>query len=352
MKSKIPISFLLLIIGVIVLPVSGQTEDNDINLTIEFFPEPVYNQMIYNEDYSFIIKVNNIGLELEPGDITDSSLRFRFNGTLFVSTSFIVSKEGKYEIGGETIDYSTPLSTGVINKDVSLPPVGTYRAIPFDYTADRGYGKSVNIFEWITFEINVEVYLWEYRELEGSRLYHLGDRVSKAYTKFNIVSNQKIEYVNNIYEIMEAEIESAKVYINSTESQLNIDLGVDFSSYEEAYEAMGAHIIEGNYISAMETYSAYKPTWKEDMISNLVTEINAITILEDSLTNCTSVLGTLTDEYQQLQKETQAFTEEKNSQIEELNAQFTLINRNNRLLLFGIFALCIVLAYILYKIFR
>jgi len=339
MKTPFLILLLVLGFGVCTVPVNAQVEEGPISVSIDFTPETNYSQMVYGESYLFDVRIENIDLDFRIGEVTDPVLKFRFSGNLVAYISFTVGKEGSYQMGGESLSYVIPLEAWEDSYDIALPDEGEANTLAFSYLSNRGYDARVMLDDWVTFTIDVHVYLWEYREIEDEVRYHLGALVGETSLKFYVTSAEKIEYIVTVFDHMSAEILEARQAVLDLESELGTIVDVDLTGYEAIYWEMGSLIGDRDYVSAMELYSEYEPTWKDELISGLKGEVEELKLLEEIVANFSIQFADLGEAYQELQGEYENFTAAQVTEVAELNQQLSSARTNGRLYLFGVVVL-------------
>ena len=165
MKTPFLILLLVFALGVDTIPVRAQ-DDDPIKVMIAFIPKTNHSQMFFGENYFFDVGIENVDLDLRIGEITDPVLKFKFSGNLVVYVSFIVGKEGAYQMEGESLDYFIRLEEWEDSNEIPLPDIGDFNSLAFSYFSNRGYDSRAMLDEWVTFSIDVRVHLWEYREVE------------------------------------------------------------------------------------------------------------------------------------------------------------------------------------------
>jgi len=339
MKTPFLILLLMLALGAGTATVNAQVEEAPIQVSIDFTPETNYSQMVFGESYLFDVRIENIDLDLRIGEVTDPVLKFRFSGNLVAYISFTVGKEGSYQMGGESLSYVIPLEAWEDSYDIFLPDVGEANTLAFSYLSNRGYDARVMLDDWVTFTIDVHVYLWEYREVEDEIRYHLGALVGETSLKFYVTSPEKIEYIVTVFNQMGAEIIEAREAEIDLEEEIGIPIDVDLTSYEDIYWEMGDLIGDRNYVSAMELYSEYKPTWRDDIIIGLKGKVEELQPLEEIVANYSTQFANLGEAYQELQGEYENFTAAQVAEVTELNQQLSSARTNSRLYLFGVVVL-------------
>ncbi len=349
MKTRLLVLLMIISLGMAFAPVQGQVPEGSISLEVSFDPEPPFNQMIYGEIYDFQVVINNLNLDLEEGDTVHPILNTKFSGDLVVHVSFVVSKEGVLPVGAEGQKYIIPMLGWEENNQVTLPSIGESNFIPYSYNASRmGYGTEVDIDEWVTFKVDINVYLWQYIEIEGDTVYLLSDSpIGESHLKFHIISNYKVAYVNDVFAAMDDEIDAATDAISDVEDELGRELDIDFGDYEVAYAAMNSHIEDGDYVSAMAVYEGYEPTWWDAVVTAMLGEVDAF---EGLIEEYADQFEELTASYAELESQIEDVAV-KDAEIADLEAEIETLQSNSRLYLFGMVALGVVLIAALVRMF-
>lgn len=351
---KAPILILLMVsLGAVYTPVYAQSGGGAIQLDFEFSPEPAHMQMVYNETYIFAVKVVNLNLDLEKDEVVDpDEPHFRFSGNLVLDTFFTVKREGNYQLGSESEKYNYTLDRHDESDDILLPEIGGFSSRWFSYACTTGYdGKNVTLDEWLTFSIDVSIYIEEYREISGVKKYYLGDLVSEAHLTFYVISDEKKDFVKDTMKSLNREVNNAEYTISNIEDELNEELEVDLTEYENIYNTMKACIDDGDYVSAMKEYSVYDPTWKDDLINLLQQRVGYMKPFEELLANYSTEFSELTADYQALQADYENFTASHLAEVEVLNSELTIVKTNSRLYLFVMMALAAVSVIVIVRMF-
>ncbi|MGD2201090.1 MAG: hypothetical protein PVJ38_05620 [Candidatus Bathyarchaeota archaeon] len=343
---KAPVILLLILsLSFCVHPVKGQPEEGDLNVVIDFTPETNYSQMVFGENYTFDVRIENQALDLSVGDIVHPVLKAKFSGDIVIHTSFTVNQEGGLPVGTETVDYIIPLLAWEESNDIALPDVGESASIQYKHKCTTGYGSGVNIDEWVTFNIDVQVYLWEYIEIrdEPDRYLLSESTIGEAHLKFYVVNGDKMNYVASVLTAMGEDLLEAREAIRVAERDLDMDVGVSLTEYEAAFEAMSDHISAGDYVSAMTVYDEHQPTWKDRLISSLKVKVKELQPLEGILANYSAQFEELTLDLQTLQTEYENLTTTQQQEVDDLNTQLSDMKSRSRLYLFGMVILGAVL---------
>jgi hypothetical protein len=351
MKTRVLVLLMIISLGIAFEPVQGQVPEGSISLEVSFDPEPDFNQMVYNENYVFDVTINNLNLDLDAGDVVSTSPRTKFSGDLVVHVSFIVSKEGGLKVGAETQYFVRPLLGWEESNDVALPAVGSSESIGYSYRPTTEYGRGfdqISVDDWVTFNVEIQVYLWEYIEISGEPdRYLLSDSIGEAHLKFHVISDAKIEHVNDVFAAMDDELDAARDAISDVEDDLERELDIDLSDYEAAYAAMNSHIEDGDYVSAQAVYEGYEPTWWDDVVTTMQGEVDALEGQKEELADENVELKASNEELQSQIEDVAA----KDAEIADLEAEIETLQSNSRLYLFGIVALGVVLVAALVRMF-
>jgi len=349
MKTRILVLLMIISLGIAFAPAQGQVPEGSISLEVSFDPEPAFSQMVYNENYIIDVTINNLNLDLDAGDVVSTSPRTKFSGDIVIHVSFIVSKEGGLIMGAETLDFVRPLLSLEESNDVPLPAVGSSESIEYPFRPLTEYGSGfdeVSVDEWITFRIDIQVYLWEYLSAEPDR-FLLSDSIGEAHLKYHVINDAKIDYINDVFAAMKDELDAAKDTISDVEDVLGRELDVDLSNYEAAYAAMNSHIEEGDYVSTLVVYEGYKPTWRDDVVTAMQGEVDA---LEDLIEEYADQFEELAASYEELESQIEDVAA-KDAEIADLEAQIETLQSNSRLYIFGMVALGAVLVAALVRMF-
>jgi hypothetical protein len=289
------------------------------------------------------VTINHLTLDLDAVDVVSTSPRTKFSGDIVIHVSFIVSKEGGLKVGAETQDFVRPLLGWEESNDVALPAVGSSESIEYSYRPTTEYGSGfdeISVDEWVTFKVDIKVYLWEYIEISGEPdRYLLSDSIGEAHLKYYVISGAKIAHVNDVFAAMNEELDAAKDTISDIEEELGMALEVDLSDYEAAYAAMNSHIEDGDYVSALAIYEGYEPTWWDAVVTAMQGEVDAF---EGLIEEYADQFEELTASYAELESQIEDVAA-KDAEIADLEAQIETLQSNSRLYLFGMVALGAVL---------
>jgi hypothetical protein len=237
------------------------------------------------------------------------------------------------------------------SNDVSLPAVGSSESIDYSYRPTTEYGRGFNeisVDEWITFAIDIQVYLWEYIEISGEPdRYLLSESIGEAHLKYYVISDEKIDHVNDVFAAMKDELDAAKDAISDIEDELGRELDIDLGDYEAAYAAMNSHIEDGDYVSAIAVYEGYEPTWWDNVVTVMQGEVEA---LEGLIEEYADQFEELTASYEELESQIEDIAE-KDAEIADLEAEIETLQSNSRLYIFGMVALGVVLIAALVRMF-
>ncbi len=342
MKTRLLFLIALLSLGSLGVMALGQVPEDSVSLDIVTTPDPAFNQLEYGENYLFDVLVNNLNLDLEEDDFIDPSKReFRFSGNLVVYISFTVSNEEVIHVGPRSRSYVRPLLKGDTSNDMSLPEVGGSNILPFVYnTSTVGYGSQSRLDEWVTFTIETQLYVEQYRESEGEIRYYLGDLVGEQTQTFYLISRSKIDYVGDVLDAIDWELSQAKITIAQIEGQLGDSLDVDLSRLETIQSTMVTAIEEGDYVTAMGLYDGYEPIWRDNLEETLLEEADRARTreqaLESTLEDASEQLGDLTQNFQTIEATLANVTASHRAETQALEEALSASNTNGRLYLFGI----------------
>ena len=337
MKTRLLILISLLSLGSFTMVALGQVPEDSVSLEIVTTPEPAFSQIEYGESYQFDVLVENLNFDIEEDEFIDSSEReFRFSGKLILYISFTVSKEGVLHVGPSSRSYVTPLEEWDTSYDIAMPEIGGSNTLPFQYSSSRGYDSRVGVDEWVTFTVDTQLYVEQYRESEGEKRYYLGDLVGEQTLKYYVISRSKVDYVGDVLDAVDWDLNRAKAAIADVEGQLGESLNVDLRSLEALQTAMGSAIEEGNYVTAMGLYEGYEPAWRDDLEEKLLAEAEEKQTLESALEDASDSLEELTQNFLTIEAAMANVTASHRLEVQELEDALTAAKTNGRLYLFGI----------------
>jgi methyl-accepting chemotaxis protein len=349
MKTRILVLLMIISLGIAFAPVQGQVPEGSISLEVSFDPEPAFSQMACNENYVIDVTINNLNLDLDEGDVVSTLPKAKFSGDIYVDISIIVSKEGVLKVGADTQDFVRTFHDFKESKDVPLPTVGSSESIEFPYRHIMVYGSGfdeVSVDEWITFNLDIQVYLLNYLSEEPDKT-DLSDSIGEAHLKYYVISDEKIDHVNDVFAAMKDELDEARDAISDIGDELGRDLDIDLGDYEAAYAAMNSHIEDGDYVLAIAAYEGYEPTWWDDVVTAMQGEVEA---LEGLIEEYADQFEELAASYEELQSQIEDIAE-KDAEIADLEAQIVTLQSNSRLYIFGMVALGVVLVAALVRMF-
>lgn len=337
MKTRLLILISLLSLGSFTMMALGQVPEGSVSLEIVTTPEPAFSQIEYGESYQFDVLVDNLNFDIEEDAFIDSSVRdFRFSGKLILYISFTVSKEGVLHVGPSDRPYVTPLEEWDTSYDMAIPEIGGSNTLPFQYSSTRGYDSRVGVDEWVTFTVETQLYVEQYRESEGEKRYYLGDLVGEQTLKFYVVSRSKVDYVGDVLDAVDWDLTRAKATIAEVEGQLGESLGVDIRDLEALQTAMGAAIEKGDYVTAMALYEGYEPAWRGDLEEKLVDEAEGKQDLLSTLEDASDQLEELAQSFQAIEASLANVTASHRTEVQELKGALSEAKTNGRLYIFGI----------------
>ncbi len=355
-------------LSVVSVPVYAQA-GGDVKIELEITPEPIHRQLVYGEIYVINVNVVNLDLDLEEDEVVDpTEPLFKFTGNLVLDTSFKVEKEGSYRLGSETIHYNHSLQQWDKSYDIELPEIDESESQTEIYRAETGYeGDIANLDEWVTFSVDVYVYIEEYRVVGDVKKYYLGDLVDDAHLKFYVVSDEKIDHVQEALVSLYQGVISTRKAVSDIEAELGEELEVDLSGYTIRYNAMKAYVDDGDYVSAMAEYSGYEPTWRDEVIGEIMDSIadaqvqteEAIQETDDTeewyeqlLEEYSNQFSELSEDYQALQTEYENFTAAYLAEVEQLTSELSSAKSTNRVYLFALIALAIIFILLVVRMLR
>ncbi len=336
MKTRLLILISLLSLGSLTVIALGQVPEGSVSLEIVTTPEPAFSQIEYGSSYQFDVLVGNLNFDIEEDELIDPGEGdFRFSGKLILYISFTVSKEGVLHVGLSSRHYVTPLEEWETSYDISMPEIGGSNTLPFQYSSTRGYDSRVGVDEWVTFTVDTQLYVEQYRESDGEKRYYLGDLVGEQTLKFYVTSRSKVDYVGDILDAVDWDLTRARATIAEVEGQLGESLGVDIRGLEVLQTAMGDAIAEGDYVTAMDLYEGYEPAWRDDLEEKLLAEAEEKQILEIALEDASDSLEDLTQNFQTIEASLANVTASHRLEIQELEGALSAAKTNGRLYLFG-----------------
>ena len=337
MKTRLLIIISLLSLGSFTMVALGQVPEGSVSLEIVTTPDPAFNQIEYGESYQFDVSVQNLNFDIEEDAFIDPSEReFRFSGNLILYISFTVSKEGVLHVGPSSRSYVTPLEEWDTSYDITMPEIGGSNALPFQYSSTRGHDSRVGVDEWVTFTVDAQLYVEQYRESEGEKKYYLGDLVGEQTLKYYVTSRSKVDYVGDVLDNVDWELTRARATIADVEGQLGYSLNVDLRSLEALQTAMGDAIEEGDYVTAMGLYEGYEPAWRDNLEEKLLAEAEEKETLESALEDASDQLEELTQSFQTIEAALGNVTASHRLEVQELEDALSASKTNGRLYLFGI----------------
>jgi hypothetical protein len=315
----------------------GQVPEGSVTLEIVTTPEPAFSQIEYGESYQFDVSMLNLNFDIEEDELIDPSVGdFRFSGNLILYISFTVSKEGVLHVGSSSRSYVQALEEWDTSYDISMPEIGGSSPLPFQYSSTRGYDYRVGIDEWVTFTVDAQLYVEQYRESEGEKKYYLGDLMGEQTLKFYVTSRSKVDYVGDVLDSVDWELSRARASIADLEGQIGESLGVDLRSLEALQTAMGDAIEEGDYVTAMSLYEGYESTWRDDLEEKLLVEAEDKQTLESALEDADDQLEELTQSFQTIEAALGNLTASHSLEVQELEDALAAAKTKGRLYLFGI----------------
>ena len=304
-------------------------------------PHPIYSQIEYGKVYTYYAKVENNGLDVDIGTRIDFLIpNGRFSGKLILDTSVTILREGIATIGDQKIPFSKLLERGDFSARKDLPGVNSSTSEGYLYEVTKNYDDwGIEVNEWITFNIDVSVSLEGYKELGGNIVYLQSIPVAEVSEKYYILSDEKKDFVNNIYGLLSTDYLMAQTNIMNIEAQTGVSMGINLNDFYGRITQMNTSIQIGDYVNAMEVYADYEPTWKDDIIDGLtLTYVDTVNNFTESILELT-----LTQFDQEVAL---------NDTIKRLEAQVSQLESTNRLLLVGVGILALVMAGIAFMVLK
>ncbi len=384
MRTRLlPVMIICLCVFSFAVPVGA--EGSGVEIGYVFSPTITFNQMQLGETYVFSINVKNMGMTLKEGDLLEPT-SYMFSGDLIFDVSYSFFREGAYEQGDEKVSYNQTLTSWDESYDVDLPSIGGTGTRWFSQGAEYGYdGVSADVDEWVTFHIDVLVFLEQYRIVSGQRKYYIGDLVAEAHDVFYVLSDGKVDYIESEIAQVGQDVATMRETVSTLESAFDETLDVDFSDLEAHYDSMKALFDGGDYVSALAQREVYSSTWREALnqaLKERIVELKPyeeqqldvleelekqradyeaqISDLTDSLeAELASVsadyegqLSELQEDYQQLETDHESSTETYESELALLNEELATVKYNNLLYLGGVAGLALMLVVLLVRMFR
>jgi hypothetical protein len=365
-----PILLILLIasLSVVAVPVQAQG-DALTRIDVGIIPKLTQMQLEYGEIYEFTIKVVNLQIDLEEDEPVDpADPLYKFTGNLILDIFFKVGKEGRYQVGGETMIYNHTLLNWEKSYDIDLPKLKGSKSRTETHKLEIGYdGKEATLDEWVTFSMDTYVYIERYREISGEKKYYTGDPVAEDHRKFYVISDEKANYVKDALEMLNLERIAAKNSLSDIEDELGSELDVDLTGYDVAYATMRDYVDDDDYVSAMAVYSGFEPTWKDEALDEMKDEVvDAMQELEEStesyeelLEGHSNQIEDLREEKQSLQAEIEDITsdhlaekEQLSAELEQLKTELSSVKSTSRLYLFGAIMIAILAILMILRGFR
>jgi len=337
MKTRLLILISLLSLGSLTMVALGQVPEGSVSLEIVTTPEPAFSQIEYGESYQFDVLVSNLNFDIDEDDFIDPSKReFRFSGNLILYITFTVSKEGVLHVGPSNRHYVTPLEEWETSYDIAMPEIGGSNTLPFQYSSTRGYDSRVGVDEWVTFTVETQLYVKQYKESNGEKIPWGGDLLGEQTLKYYVISRSKVDYVGDVLDAVDWELTRARATIAGVEGRLGDSLAVDLRGLEALQTAMGAAIEEGDYVTAMALYEGYEPAWRDDLEEKLLAEAEGKQTLESALEDASDQLEELTQSFQTIEASLANVTASHRSEVQELEDALAAAKPNGRLYIFGI----------------
>jgi len=364
--KTVPLVLLIISLFITGLPVRAQYTDS-VQIQLRVTPRPKHDQLDYGETYVFDVKVVNLGLDLDKDEPVDPDRPlFMFSGDLVVLVSYEVGRQGSYEMGGEPVPFNHTLERWDESHNIGLPRIERSKTITFTHKMSTGYDGEADMDEWVTFSLDVYLYVEEYREVSGEKKYYLGDQVDEAHLTLYVISDEKRAFVADTLKILYDEITGAKFAVSIIEEELGAELDVDISGFDDVYLAMKARFDDGDYVSAMAEYSGVERTWKDDVIASLqqLVEDKQETIdlqeaqIESQQADHENQAVADAERIEQLEeqlgaREEQLAAQEEQlaAQEEQLSAEILSLQSTNRLYLFAVIAVTVVFALVVVRYF-
>ena len=317
-------------------PALAQSEVVSVDITFTP-PIPKYNQLEYEESYIYKVTVQNHALNLHIGDPMEPLIwDAEFTGNVIIDTKVAWNREGTSQIGDQIFHFSNELESNRFSHTKALPETGQLSAVGFTYTVNKNYNtRGVEISDWLTFTIDVAVSL---EGIKNDRLY-VSPTIAETHAKYYILTDEKTSYIDNLHTLLKTDKLLAQAKILQIESDVGASIGVDFNSFNSILTSMNSSLKLGNYVSASDIYANYEPIWKDEIIDGLVVAMG------DAKTVYLEIIADLTSEGFDMEVALNKTIQEKNDYISQMES-------TNRILTFGAVILGIILAGVVYTIYR
>jgi len=338
MKTRLLILISLLSLGSFTMVALGQVPEGSVSFEIVTTPEPAFSQIEYGESYQFDITMFNLNFDIAEDAYIDPSVRdFRFSGKLILYITLTAFEEGVRFVGPSSRSYVNALMEWDTSFDIPIPEVGgsITRTITYD-TTTIGYGSRVEVDEWLTLIVDTQLYVERYRGEGEEKRYYLGDAVAEQTLKYYLTSRSKVDYVGDVLDAVDWDLNRAKAAIADVEGQLGESLNVDLRSLEALQTAMGSALEEGDYVTAMGLYEGYEPAWRDDLEEKLLAEAEEKQTLESALEDASDSLEELTQNFLTIEAAMANVTASHRLEVQELEDALAAAKTNGRLYIFGI----------------
>ena len=282
----------LLISSIMIPSVCGEP---DLVLTVE--PEPEYNQMRAFETY--LINVTLTGLNVTEYSEYDLSGRVIANG--IITWRGI----GHYHHGGGVTGYSNKLENETLTLNTSIEDPG----FNFNLTLSRdAYHYGMWPFENVEISLSFDVFLEE----ENGTGVEIGPRLGSVSTKYVLLDDEKMEYLEEMLDEMATEV-------NTATGALGLP---DFNRtrYESMVSAMNASIISGNYIEAQDQWERWDDKERLRMLNSFSGHVDAQTENLEDLEGVETELERVQIEYDLLEDKYFALLSNNRRTISELES--------------------------------
>jgi archaellum component FlaC len=340
------------------VPANAQDDGEKIRITFEFSPQPEHMQLWDDRSYVISVAVRNQDLTVKEGEAFDSDEPlYLFSGELIIEVVETLRKEGSYlqEGGSASYNHTIERTQDVFNEP--LPSKGRSLKKYFSFESAHRYdGATVDLDEWMTYSVDVYVNIEEYREVPGDRRYYVGDLLGEAHVRYNVMGGEKEGYVRGALEALEEQVEDVEGSLEKVEAATREDVDLDLTAYQGLLATMTAQVDAGDYVSAMETYSLYDPSWRDALIDALLDEIDYLgdqrRLLEQQMEGLEEQIQSLADEIAALESDYESATSAYETEKEQLQSEVNAARGGSQIYLFSTAALAVVLIYLLYRMFR
>jgi len=295
-----------------------------VNMVVE--PEPLHGQLNAGETYFFNVTVANDGLSIAPGQPTEEDPSILYTGYLNTVVDVNWKASGSYDFGEKTSGYSTPtLDDMGLTNVFEIPVNGSSVWESFNHTFVRdAFDFGVKPYETLEVVVKARVFFEVYNVSVGVDDSHRGPLAAEASITLRLLDDKKVDYVEGKYLDMASEVEPLMGVAEA--EHLNVSRFMGFLA------DMNQSIEDGDYFSALKTYSKYDDKYRTQLISSLTEESSAsygktllISQLEQDLDFLNISYSILEDKYVSLFRTYQAKQAELESAKQSLSTAITAV---------------------------